>query len=76
MVLGAHERLSFKEYIQLSDSDAVKMFRKLFRDELDKLPDKTTSSKQIRGILCVDSEAKDAVFQRAFMEYFKMKLKV
>lgn len=49
----------------------------LFKESFDvsQLPDKVVSSKKLREHLIIDSVFKEKLFQRVFLNYFKLKIR-
>lgn len=71
------QKFSFPYYIRTSDSEHSQRFVEVFKNEIDKIPENTVSSRAVMRCLNLDStnrQYKYNVFQKAYMEFFKEKL--
>lgn len=73
-VLVKMTHLTFYDYITNNETENTKRFRDLFKNDIEHLPNKVSSSILIRKHLHIDSSEKERMFQAAFMEYFKHKI--
>ena len=65
--------LTFYSYIKNYNSDNIKKFLELFKDKIEVIPDKMTSSKYLIKFLNIhDNRVNFKIFQDAYMEYFKL----
>jgi hypothetical protein len=70
MLLG----MSFAWYINNTTNDTVEQFETVFGHEIGKLPDRVISSKRVRQYLTIDTDEKENIFQKTFLEYFRAKI--
>ena len=67
--------LTFYSYIKNYDSDNINKFLELFKNEIESIPDKMTSSKYLIKFLNIHgNRANFKIFQDTYMEYFKVML--
>jgi hypothetical protein len=71
----SQDNLTFWLYLQKNSNDPkVAKFKSLFVSELDQLPNRVTSSRQLRQILKLDSIEKEYIFRNVWLGYFKTKI--
>lgn len=67
------QELSFKHYIENYNNIEVDNFKECFKDKINLLPTKTTSSKKITEILNISNNIERLIFKNVFLRYFKEK---
>lgn len=65
---------TFIEYTKKYDTEYIKKFNETFEDEIDEIPKREKSSKNIRRYLKIDNDEKDKVFTNVYMDFFRYKL--
>jgi len=69
------QEFSFKYYIENYNNITAYQFKTFFNESLEKLPNNIVSSKKLITILNINTKLKKEIFQNAFLDYFKEKLK-
>jgi hypothetical protein len=67
-------RLTLYSYINTYSSENINNFKKVFQNDINKLPNKMISSKSMMRTLNIDNKDdyyKQLVFTKVYMEYFK-----
>jgi hypothetical protein len=73
----SEEPSTFYSFLKRNDkNEMVKRFNEVFGDEIEKLPDKVTSSKNLSQCFSMDSLYKRSLFNSVFMMYFKEKMRI
>lgn len=70
----SYEFFTFIHYIVNYSSDHIRTFLRLFKDDVEHIPNRMISSKALRHYIKIDSYEKEQSFQRVFMEYYRKKL--
>ena len=68
------EILSFYKYIINHSNDTINLFKNIFNQKIDSLPDTIVSSKFLIEYLDIQSKLELEIFKNAFLDYFKYKL--
>lgn len=71
--------MSLYNYINTHSSENINCFKKVFKNELSYLPNKIVSSRIIMQLLNInntDDYYKQIVFNKLYMEYFKLFFKL
>lgn len=68
------EILSFYKYIINHSNDTINLFKNIFNQKIDSLPDTIVSSKYLIEYLNIQSKLELEIFKNAFLDYFKYKL--
>lgn len=68
------EILSFYKYIINHSNDTINLFKNIFNQKIDSLPDTIVSSKYLIEYLDIQSKLELEIFKNAFLDYFKYKL--
>jgi hypothetical protein len=66
--------LTFYRFLQISKEANVKLFREMFSEEIERLPEKVMSSRALIKYFDLDNVYKRNLFNAVFMMYFKEKL--
>jgi hypothetical protein len=66
--------MSFWCYISTHTDENIQLFKAMFADEIDNLPNKVVTSKILRTYLMIDCPAKQKAFQNVFLDYFRLKI--
>lgn len=77
MVEYIDNTLTFHYYLTHHNSDLINQFIQIFgEDTINKLPNTICSSKALYNLLQedLDTNIKTSLFNRTFMEYFKLKI--
>ena len=69
------QEFSFKHYLTNYENTEICNFKHYFQEKINSLPNKVISSKQIFKLLDINGEFEKRIFQNAFFEYFKEKIK-
>jgi hypothetical protein len=69
------QEFSFKHYLSNYDNLEICNFKDYFKEKINSLPNKTISSKEIFKLLNISDNFEKKIFQDAFFEYFKEKIK-
>lgn len=67
------EPFTFYNYLAKSSTPNSRAFKMHFKEQMERLPDKIVSSKQLMKILDIKSTLDFEIFHKAFLEYFKVK---
>lgn len=69
----SRDKLTFYRYITNYNSVNIDKFVELFKNDINKIPDKMMSSKNIIKILNINTNTiYFTTFQKVFMDYFKL----
>jgi hypothetical protein len=65
--------MTLYNYINTNSSENIIQFKKVFKNEIEKLPNKIVSSKIMMQYLNLDTDDyyKHMIFNKLYMEYFK-----
>lgn len=72
--LMSKDLFTFWYYLHTTDSSIVKLFLEIFKEDIDKLPNRVTSSKVIRKNLSLDNLQRTNLFKNVFLDYFREKV--
>jgi hypothetical protein len=65
---------TFSYYLENYNNKTTSRFKVLIAEDLQKLPNKVTSSKQIRKYLTLDTNEKQQLFKTVYLDYFVEKV--
>lgn len=65
---------TFYNYIMTSNNRDVENFKEVFKNRLEKIPDKIVSSRMLMILLNIESREEYDIFRNVYMEYFKKKV--
>ena len=68
------DKFTFYDYITNYSTSNIESFKTTFKDEIEKLPQKVVSSKFLINHLNLNTTTHFVIFNRVFMDYFRIRL--